>query len=171
MVWKRKKISTQKLTQNYDNESNKGDIVEVDYPKHLQKKHIDIAFFPKRIDISKCLIVVCTIFDKKLRRLHEKFKVEFGLWFAVRRIEFVQEVWLNSYIYMKTELIKKAKNHLWKDFFKLVNNYVFAKNMENMKNHSDIKVVTTEKKLLANEMNTTNIKMNKPGRHSIITLS
>ena len=72
---------------------------------------------------------------------------------------------------MKTELIKKAKNHLWKGFFNLVNNYVFAKNMENMKNHSDIKAVTTEKKLLANEMNKTNIKMNKPGRHSIITLS
>ena len=72
---------------------------------------------------------------------------------------------------MKTELIKKAKNHLWKDFFKLVNSYVFAKNMENMKNHSDIKVVTTEKNLLANEMNKTNIKMNKPERHSIITLS
>ena len=72
---------------------------------------------------------------------------------------------------MKTELIKKAKNHLWKDFFKLVNNYVFAKNMENIRNHSDIKVVTTEEKLLAIEMNKTNVKMNKPGGHSIITLS
>ena len=72
---------------------------------------------------------------------------------------------------MKTELIKKAKNHLWKDFFKLANNYVFAKNMENMRNHSDIKVVTTEKKLLTIEMNKTNVKMNKPGGRSIITLS
>ena len=82
---------------------------------------------------------------------------------------------------MNIELRKEAKNDFEKDFFKLMNNSVFGKTMENVRNHRDIKLVTTDEKrnklvsepnyhttkqfsenLLAIEMKKTKVKMNKP---------
>ena len=175
----------EKFIKNYDEDSDKGYIFEVDvnYPKRLHDLHHDL---PERMKIDKCKKLVCNLHDKKRYVLHIrslKQALDYGIKLEKihRVIEFNQKPWLKPYIDMNTELRKIARNDFEKDFFKLMNNAVFGKTMENVRKHRNIKLVTTDKKrsklvsepnyhtmnyisedLSIIEMKRAKVKMNKP---------
>ena len=75
-----------------------------------------------------------TVYDINIRNL--KQESNYGLVLIMD--------WLKTYIDMNTDLRQKAKNNFEKDFFKLMDNAVFGKTMENVRTCRDIKLVTTE---------------------------
>ena len=178
----------EKFIKNYDEDSDKGYIFEVDaeYPRRLHDLHSDLPFLSKRMKIDKCKKLVCNLHDKKkyvvhIRPLKQGLNYGLKLKKVHKIIEFNKKSWLKPYIDMNTELRKIAKNDFEKDFFKLMNNAVFGKTMENVRKHRDIKLVTTDKKrsklvsepnyhtmnyisedLSIIKMKRTKVKMNKP---------
>ena len=146
-------IFTEDFIKNYDEESDIGYlfVVDVEYPKNLYMLHSDLPFLPERMKINKCDKLVCNLNDKENYPVHVlalKQALNHGLKLTKVHsvIEFRQKEWLKLYIDMNTELRKNAKNDFEKDFFKLMNNSVFGKTMENVRNHRDIRVVTTDKR-------------------------
>ena len=141
------------FVKSYNKNSGKGYVlkVDVDYPCELQNLDCDLPFLPERMVVNNTKKLICNLQDKKDYVVHInvlKQALDHGLKLIKvhQVIEFDQEAWLKEYINFNTELRRKAINDFEKDFFKLMNNAVFGKTMENVRKHRDINLVKTDKK-------------------------
>ena len=107
----------------------------------------------ERMEINGVEKLVPNLRDKKnyvihIQALNQALQHGLRLDRIHRAIEFHQSPWLKTYIDFNTQLRTSATNDFKKDFFKLMNNLVFGKMMENIRKHRNIKLVTTEEKYL-----------------------
>ena len=141
--------------KNITNEDGIGCILEVDleYPKTLHDLHNDYPLAPESIKVQKVYKLIPNLNDKKNYVVHyENLKIYESMGMIItkihRGISFYESPWLKTYIDLNTKLRTKATNDFEKDFFKLMNNSVFGKTMENIENHVDIRLVCDEKEAL-----------------------
>ena len=139
--------------KNYNGESNEGYFIEVDvqYPQKLHEFYNKLPFLPERTKIEKVEKLVANLHDKTeyfihIRSLNQALNRGLTLKKVTRVIKFNQKTWLKPYIDTNTELRQKAKNSFEKELFKLMNNTVLGKNMENVRKHRNIKFVKTERR-------------------------
>ena len=145
------------------------------------ENHNELPVLKETMKIGREEKLVPNLKDKKgyvvlIKALDQTLKHDLKLKKVHQIIEFWQSKWMRAFIILNTRLREDAKNEFVKDFFKLMNNNVFGKTMENIRNHKDMKLVTSDKKylkyvmkpnfkdghLFAVEMGKTEITMNKP---------
>ena len=125
--------------------------VDLEYPAELHDFHNDYPLAPERIKINKVEKLIPTLRDKQKYVLHrENLQLYLSLGLKLkwihRGIKFREKPWMKSYIELNTDLRTKGKNDFEKDFFKLMNNSVFGKTMENIRNRVDVRLVENREK-------------------------
>ena len=120
--------------------TDKGYILKVDvsYSRELHNPHNDLPFMCERMEIKGVEKLVPNLRDKKnyvihIQALNQVLQHGLRLDKVHRGIEFDQSPWLKTYIDFNTQLRTAAANDFEKDFFKLMNNSVFGKTMENIR--------------------------------------
>ena len=127
-------------------------MVDLEYPKPLHDKHNDYPLCPERVMCKNGVEkLIPNLRDKKKYVAHYKnimqyLKLGMILTRIYSGIKFVESEWMKPYINMNTELRTNAKNSFEKDFYKLMNNAVFGKSMENIRNRVNVKLVNSEEK-------------------------
>ena len=161
--------------------------VDLEYPEELHDSHNDYPLCPERVECDKGVkklipnlrnknnyvihyrnLIQCLRLGMKLKKIH-------------RGIKFVESDFMKPYIDKNKNLRTQAKNNFEKDFFKLMNNAVFGKTMENIRNRVNVKLVNSDEKfkklvakpnyesrkifnenLVSVHMKKTSLTMNKP---------
>ena len=155
----RKDWNPNKIVEELSAKKDHGYLLEVDvrYPKELHDYHNDLPFMCSKMVINGVEKLVPNLHYEKKYVIHVKAlaqAIEHGLVIECihRVIEFKQSAWIKEYIDFNTRLRTAAKNDFEKDFYKLMNNYVFGKTMENIRKHRNIKLVNDEEEYLRNVM-------------------
>ena len=129
-------------------DTNKGYVFEVDleYPKKLWKSHNDYPLAPEKIKVDSVEKLICSFKPKihyvlHYRNLKQYLEVGMILKKVNRGIKFYQSKWMEPYIRKNTDLRKLATSSFEKDFFKLMNNSVFGKTIENIRKRQNVILV------------------------------
>ena len=151
-------------------DSNEGFILEVDlkYPEELHNAHNTYPLAPERMVVKKEWMseyqhelldagvassevekLVPNLYNKNSYVLHYRnlqlyLSLGMKLTKVRRALRFQQSCWMEPYIRLNTELRKKATSGFEKDLFKLMNNSVFGKTMENLRKRVDVKLVRAD---------------------------
>ena len=125
--------------------------VDLEYPKEFHDLHNDYPLAPEKLKIGNVEKLIPNLHDKKKYVvLHHNLKQYEELGLKIKKIhrgiKFREEPWMKSYIELNTKLRMNGKNAFEKDFFKLMNNSVFGKTMENIRNRVDVRLVCDRKK-------------------------
>ena len=161
--------------------------VDLEYPEELHDLHNDYPLCPERVKCKNGVEkLIPNLRDKTKYIIHYKnliqcLKLGMKLKKIHRGLKFVESEWMKPYIDMNTKLRAKTKNNFEKDFYKLMNNSVFGKTMENIRNRVNVKLVNTEERarkliskpnfrsrkifsenLISVHMKKTSLTMNKP---------
>ena len=156
-------------------DSPEGYILDVDlgYPAHLHDLHNDYPLAPEHLEVTSDMTsrysqhlfdkmklrssatvkkLIPNLYDKSHYIIHYrnlKFYLEQGMQLKTihRVLAFQQSPWLEPYIRFNTEKRKCAANTFEKNFYKLLNNSVFGKAIENLRNRQRVELVHTPQRL------------------------
>ena len=143
--------------------------VDLDYPEELHDEHNAYPLAPEKQVVPKewmspyqmALVggqpedkttkLLLTLRNKTRYVLHYRALQQYlDLGMRLRKIhkilKFEQRAWMEPYISLNTELRKRATSDFEKNFFKLMNNSVFGKTMENLRNRIDVKLVRSHER-------------------------
>ena len=174
--------------ERFVDEEGIGCILEVDleYPVELHDFHNDFPLAPERLTLGKVEKLTQNLRDKEKMVLHGKnlalfLSLGMKLKKVRRGLKFQEKNFMKNYIDKNTSLRSQAKNAFEKDLFKLMNNSVFGKTMENVRNRVSIELVKDAERaaklvnkpnfeelkifdefLIAVKMRKTKVWMNKP---------
>lgn len=157
---------TEGQIRSWAKDGKKGYILMVDlrYPQHLHDAHADYPLAPETIKVTKDMLspfqhmladdlkmgfaagkkLAPNLMDKEMYTVHYRnlqFYLEHGLEIVKvhKVLEFEQASWMEAYIDMNTSLRAQTQSDFLKDLYKLMNNSVFGKTMENVRNRKDVR--------------------------------
>ena len=160
---------------NYSEEHDEGLLLEVDldYPQELHDLHNDYPLAPEKLKVNKNMLsdycqkisekfnissgqvhkLITTLGKKEKYVLHYRnLQLYLSLGLKLKKVhrvlQFNQSPWLKKYIDFNTNKRTLSKNDFEKNFFKLMNNSVFGKTVENLRKRVDVRLVTNKEKLL-----------------------
>ncbi len=160
--------------------------VDLEYPVELHDLHNEYPLAPEKINVNKVDKLIPNLNDKTNYVLHhETLKLYLSLGLKLKKIHrgitFKEDDFMRPYIKLNTDMRAKGTTDFEKDFYKLMNNSVFGKTMENVRNRVNVKLVTDEKSLgklvkkanfrsvnifnenlIAVHMEKTTVRLNKP---------
>ena len=143
----------EKANHSMFNKGKKGYIFEVDleYPPYLWETHNDYPLAPEKMIVNGVEKLISHFKPRKnyvvhYRTLRQCLELGMRITAVHRGISFYQSPWMEPYIRKNTELRMRAANNFEKDFFKLMNNSVFGKTIENIRKRQNIHLIDNRKK-------------------------